>query len=186
MYALGGLALYWVECQNLRILILRLNANISVWMFRYSEPKHDIEVEYQMLFGCQSEELQPDKRRRGAGDNQRRGGPGAGDGQRGGGGGRRRPQRRRGAPVAREEDERAAAARKEEGDGGQRGGASSECVSSERSERKENGSGRPNAKQCRAEELDIRERTTQYKMMDLNIEPEYHEPNAKTSQTLEF
>jgi len=58
LYALGSLALYWVECQNPRILILRLNANISVWMFRYSEPRHDIEVECQMLFGCQSEELQ--------------------------------------------------------------------------------------------------------------------------------
>lgn len=42
---------YWFECQNSRILILRLNANISVWMFRNSEPKLDIELECQILFG---------------------------------------------------------------------------------------------------------------------------------------
>jgi hypothetical protein len=51
MFALGGLALHWLECQYLKILILRLNANISVWMFRYSEPRHDIEVKCQLLFG---------------------------------------------------------------------------------------------------------------------------------------
>jgi hypothetical protein len=45
MFALGGLALYWLECQYLKILILRLNTNILVWMFRYLEPKFDIEVE---------------------------------------------------------------------------------------------------------------------------------------------
>jgi hypothetical protein len=51
MFALRGLALYWVECPIPRILILMSNANISVWMLRYSEPKLVIEVEYQMVFG---------------------------------------------------------------------------------------------------------------------------------------
>jgi hypothetical protein len=51
MFALGGLALYWVECPIPKILILRFNVNISVWMFRYSEQRLDIEVEYQILFG---------------------------------------------------------------------------------------------------------------------------------------
>jgi hypothetical protein len=50
-HTFGGLTLYWIECQYLKILILRFNANISVWMFRYSEPRLDIEVECQMLFG---------------------------------------------------------------------------------------------------------------------------------------
>ena len=42
-------ALHWVEYQYHRILVLKLNANISVWMFRYSERRLDIEVECQML-----------------------------------------------------------------------------------------------------------------------------------------
>jgi hypothetical protein len=29
----------------------RLNANISVWLFSYLEPKLDIVIEYQILFG---------------------------------------------------------------------------------------------------------------------------------------
>jgi hypothetical protein len=58
MLALRGLALYWVECPILRILILRLNTNISVWMLRYSQPRFDIKVECQMLFGWSSVELQ--------------------------------------------------------------------------------------------------------------------------------
>jgi hypothetical protein len=51
MFALGSLALHWVECQYLKILILKLNASVFVWMFRYSEHELDIEVECQMLFG---------------------------------------------------------------------------------------------------------------------------------------
>jgi hypothetical protein len=43
--------LYWVECLIPMILILRVNANISVWMFRYLEPRLNIEVECYMLFG---------------------------------------------------------------------------------------------------------------------------------------
>jgi hypothetical protein len=58
MFALGTLALYWVKCPIPRILILRLNVNIFVWMFRYSGPMFDIEVECQMLFGGQSVALQ--------------------------------------------------------------------------------------------------------------------------------
>jgi hypothetical protein len=50
MFALGGLTLHLVECQYTRILILRLNANIFVWMFIYSDLRLDIEVECQMLF----------------------------------------------------------------------------------------------------------------------------------------
>jgi hypothetical protein len=51
MFALRGLALYWVECPIPRILILMSNANIFVWMFRYSKPKLVIEVECQIMFG---------------------------------------------------------------------------------------------------------------------------------------
>jgi hypothetical protein len=51
MIALGGLALYWIECQCPMILILISNANIFVWMFRHSEPRVDIEVKCQILFG---------------------------------------------------------------------------------------------------------------------------------------
>jgi hypothetical protein len=51
MFALGVFAFYLDECPIPFILILRLNTNILVWMFRYSERRIDIEVEYQMLFG---------------------------------------------------------------------------------------------------------------------------------------
>jgi hypothetical protein len=51
MFALRGLALYCHECQYPKISILRLNANISIWMFSYLEPKLHIEVECQILFG---------------------------------------------------------------------------------------------------------------------------------------
>jgi hypothetical protein len=33
MFAFRGLALYWLDCQYPSVLILRLNANIYVWMF---------------------------------------------------------------------------------------------------------------------------------------------------------
>jgi hypothetical protein len=51
MFALGGLALHLVDCQYSRILILRYNANVFVWMSRYSDHGLNIEVECQMLFG---------------------------------------------------------------------------------------------------------------------------------------
>jgi hypothetical protein len=51
MFALEGLALYWVEYPIPMILILRPNANTFVWMCRQWKSRHDIEVEYQMLFG---------------------------------------------------------------------------------------------------------------------------------------
>jgi hypothetical protein len=51
MFALRGLALHWIECPIPRTLILRSNANIFVWMFRYSKTRLDIVVECQMLFG---------------------------------------------------------------------------------------------------------------------------------------
>jgi hypothetical protein len=53
MFALGGWVLYWIECLILlpMILILRLNVNISVWVFRYFELRLDIEVGIPMLFG---------------------------------------------------------------------------------------------------------------------------------------
>jgi hypothetical protein len=35
MFALGGLALHWIECPISKILILRPNDNIFVWMCRY-------------------------------------------------------------------------------------------------------------------------------------------------------
>jgi hypothetical protein len=57
MFAFTGLALYWLECQYLSVLILRLNANISVWMFGYFKPRLDIEVECQMLFGWSKQEI---------------------------------------------------------------------------------------------------------------------------------
>jgi hypothetical protein len=51
MFAFGGLVLYWVEYPIPMILILRPNVNIFGWMYGYWEFRHDIEVEYQMLFG---------------------------------------------------------------------------------------------------------------------------------------
>ena len=51
MLVLGALALHSVEYQYHSILVLRLNANIFVWMFRYSEHVLDTELECQMLFG---------------------------------------------------------------------------------------------------------------------------------------
>jgi hypothetical protein len=45
MFALGTLVLCCLEYQYHMILILRLNANISVWMFRYLEHNLDIEIE---------------------------------------------------------------------------------------------------------------------------------------------
>jgi hypothetical protein len=58
MFVLGGLALYWVECQYPMILILRLNANISVWLLRYSEPDLILRLNENYRLDGQSEELQ--------------------------------------------------------------------------------------------------------------------------------
>jgi hypothetical protein len=57
MFVLDGWVLYWVECPIPMILILKLNANIFVWVFRYFEPRLDIEVEYQCCLDGPNMEL---------------------------------------------------------------------------------------------------------------------------------
>ena len=54
MFAFGALTLYWAEYQSHMMLLLRLNVNISVWMFKHSEHKLDIEIKCQILFGWSS------------------------------------------------------------------------------------------------------------------------------------